>query len=80
MKIRSHELGTEFVGENLKTLRKYYGFKKLEMVDFLNIASVAYSYYETGRSMPLFGKLIKIAVFYDVTDEQLKLPRGILDD
>lgn len=69
--MQSCELKTEFVGENLKYLREYGGFKTLEIAYFLNLTSTAYSYYEMSRSVPPLGKLIKLATFYDMTIEKL---------
>lgn len=63
------ELSKSFIAENLKNLRKYCGFKTLEVAEFLNLTSSAYGYYETGRTTPPLGKLIKIAVLYDTTVE-----------
>lgn len=61
----------DFLTENLKNLRHYCGFKTFEVAYFLNLSSSAYGYYESGRSTPPLEKLIKLAVLYGVTVEDL---------
>lgn len=68
--MEQHTFNKDFLAENLKNLRDYCGFKTLEVADFLNLTSAAYSYYETGRSTPPLEKLIKLAVLYGVTFEE----------
>lgn len=71
MRMEYEAFSKDYLAENLKNLRDYCGFKTLEVADFLNLTSAAYSYYETGRSIPPLGKLIKLAVLYGVTVEDL---------
>ncbi|MEK4387971.1 helix-turn-helix domain-containing protein [Solibacillus sp. FSL W7-1464] len=61
----------DYLAENLKNLRIYCGFKTFEVADFLNLTSSAYGYYEIGRSIPPLAKLIKLALLYGVTVEDL---------
>lgn len=69
--MEQHTFNKDFLAENLRNLRHYCGFKTFEVAYFLNLSSSAYGYYESGRSTPPLEKIIKIAVLYDVTFEDL---------
>lgn len=69
--MEQHTFNKDFLAENLRNLRHYCGFKTFEVAYFLNLSSSAYGYYESGRSTPPLDKLIKLAVLYGVTAQDL---------
>lgn len=69
--MEQHTFNKDFLAENLRNLRHYCGFKTFEVAYFLNLSSSAYGYYERGRSTPPLEKIIKLAVLYGVTFEDL---------
>lgn len=69
--MEQHTFNKDFLAENLRNLRHYCGFKTFEVAYFLNLSSSAYGYYESGRSTPPLEKIIKIAVLYGITFEDL---------
>lgn len=71
MRMEYEAFSKDYLAENLKNLRTYCGFKIFEVADFLNLTSAAYGYYEIGRSIPPLAKLIKLALLYGVTVEDL---------
>lgn len=71
MRMEYETFSKDYLAENLKNLRTYSGFKTFEVADFLNLTSSAYGYYEIGRSIPPLAKLIKLALLYGVTVEDL---------
>lgn len=71
MRMEYEAFSKDYLAENLKNLRTYCGFKTFQLADFLNLTSAAYGYYETGRSIPPLANLIKLALLYGVTVEDL---------
>lgn len=71
MRMEYETFSKDYLAENLKNLRTYCDFKTFEVADFLNLTPSAYGYYETGRSIPPLAKLIKLALLYGVTVEDL---------
>lgn len=59
------------LSEKLKELRDNKNYKQNELIDYLGISQATLSNYETGRRMPSYETLIKIAKFYNVTTDYL---------
>ena len=58
-------------GEVLRELRIYHGYKQRDISSFLNITSQAYSNYENNKRTPDIETMRKIALFYQITVDQL---------
>lgn len=59
------------LSDKLKKLRLQKELKQIELANKLSLSSVRYNQYETGKRMPDYELLIKIADFYGVTLDYL---------
>ena len=64
-------------GEHFKTIRKECGFSQKEVADHLSIYQSNVSDWEKNVSRPEYENLIKLAILYNVTLEELL---GLPDD
>ncbi len=55
------------LSENLKTLRKDYGYTQKEIADKLGITYQSYQAYERGIAVPNLKNFIRLAEIYDVS-------------
>lgn len=55
------------LAELLKESRKKTGATQQEISDLLGVDRSTYSYYETGRLVPSFEALVKLAAYYNVS-------------
>ncbi len=58
-------------GEVLRELRIYHGYKQKDISNYLNITSQAYSNYENGKRTPDIEAMRKIAIFYNISLDEL---------
>ncbi|QKS72378.1 helix-turn-helix transcriptional regulator [Paenalkalicoccus suaedae] len=66
-------------GESLRTLRLRHGLKQEELAQKLNISKSSISMYEKDRREPSLELLREIALFFDVSVDELlgvKRPKG----
>ena len=61
----------EGLDRKLKKLRDGRGLSQQELADRLETARSVISTYETGVSMPTYGKLIKLSRIFDVSTDYL---------
>lgn len=61
----------EGLDRKLRKLRDGRGLSQQELADRLETARSVISTYETGVSMPTYGKLIKLARIFDVSTDYL---------
>ena len=57
--------------EKLRTLRKQCGLTQKQLSDALGLERSAYSYYETGKSVPPIDKMITLSKIFNVTLDEL---------
>lgn len=58
------------IAEYITELRVSHGYSQLYLSEVLGIGRQAYSHYETGRNMPTYQSVVKMAELYDIaTDE-----------
>ena len=63
--------------ENLKNLRKEFGFSQKQMAEKLCISQQTYSDYENGKTEPNYDSIIEICKIFNVTADYLL---GLEDD
>ncbi len=61
--------------KRLKKLRIKHNKTQQQIADLLNLTRSAYSYYETGRILPSIQSVIALAKFYQVTTDEILLPK-----
>lgn len=59
------------LGKNLKKLRYQCGLTQKQVADLLAVDRSTYTYYETGRTRPDVGMIVKIAKVYKVSCDEL---------
>ncbi len=59
----------------LKRLRKASGMTQDQVAQLLNLTRSAYTYYETGKTLPSIRSVIILAQAYGVTTDEILLPR-----
>lgn len=59
------------LGEKLKSLRTSKKMSQQDVASLLGIERSTYGKYETGDSSPDYGKLVKLAAFFNVTTDYL---------
>lgn len=57
--------------KNLKETRQHVGLRTLDVALFLGMSPAAYSYYESGRSIPTFDNLLKLGALYNKGIDEL---------
>lgn len=57
--------------ENLRTIRKAYGFSQIGMADRLNIPAKRYQSYEEGRGEPNLAEIYRFSCVLNLTLDQL---------
>lgn len=57
--------------ENLKELRKLYGYTQRQVAEKLGISQPSYIRYENGSSEPTLENLVKLADLFDVSADYL---------
>lgn len=57
--------------ENLKKLRKQYGYTQKKVAEYLGITESAYGYYEQGRNEPSNDSLHVLARLFDTSIDEL---------
>lgn len=60
-----------FFAENLKYLRSIKGLKQYEMADRLGFERTTYNGYEKGKSQPYLDGIIRISIFFGVSETEL---------
>lgn len=63
-----------FLAQRLKTLRHASGLTQQELADLLHIERCTYAFYETGKSHPDLGLILRIARVYNTTVDHLLDP------
>lgn len=53
--------------KRLKWMRCYHDFKQREIADIMHLNRSTYAYYETGKTEPSLGTLMRLARFYSVS-------------
>lgn len=57
--------------KNLKESRQHVGIRTLDVAFFLGMSPSAYSYYESGRSIPTLDNLLKLGALYNKGIDEL---------
>ena len=65
------------VGEFLKVLRKKHKYSQQYLADYLGVIRQTYSHYETGRIVPTYKTLVKLAELYQISPDTLMGMSGI---
>ncbi len=55
-----------FLGDRMRDLRLYFGFKQSDIAEALNVCRSTYSYYEEGKTRPDPAVLGKLSRYYDI--------------
>ena len=63
--------------EIFRKLRKERGFTQQQVADYLNLDRSTYAYYESGRTNPNIGIVVKLAHFYRVRYATLLGPEPV---
>lgn len=61
----------ESVGQLLKLLRKQHHYSQKYLAEYLGVIQQTYSHYETGRIVPTYKNLVKIAELYQISLDTL---------
>ncbi len=61
----------ETFGERLKELRTERGLGQIQLAKELGVGKSVISLWETGKSEPTLGNLVKIALFFGVSTDYL---------
>lgn len=56
-------------GEYITELRLTHGYSQRYLAELLEIGRQAYSHYETGRNMPMYRSIVRMAELYEVSTE-----------
>lgn len=59
------------LGQNLKNLRKYYGYKREYVAELMGLSYYAIREYEQGKREPNISNLIKLADIYNCSIDEL---------
>mgnify|MGYP000112135168 FL=1 len=63
-----------YLAQRLKTLRHASGFTQQRLADLLHIERCTYAFYESGKSHPDLGLILRIARIYNTTVDHLVDP------
>ncbi|MBO5473843.1 MAG: helix-turn-helix transcriptional regulator [Lachnospiraceae bacterium] len=58
------------IAEYITELRITHGYSQLELSEALGIGRQAYSHYETGRNLPTYQAIVKMAELYGVSTDE----------
>lgn len=62
-------MGNSEFGKYIAELRSACGYSQHYLAKVLEIGRQAYSHYETGRNMPMYRSIVKLAELYGVSTE-----------
>lgn len=68
------------VGRVLRILRTNAGLSQEAVANLLGISRSAYSYYETGKSLPSLAAVRKLAEFYGVSADVFLYPERFVSE
>lgn len=70
----------ENLGNLLRRARRFYGYTQKAVAKQLGISRTAYTYYETGKSLPSIITLKKLAEIFRLPPEAIFCPETLLED
>lgn len=56
-----------FFSDNIRILRKAFGFTQSKLADVLGVSSASVAHYETGKNKPSFDGLLRLCELFEVT-------------
>ena len=68
------------LGSLLRRVRRFYGYTQNAVAKQLGISRTAYTYYETGKSLPNINTLKKLAEIFQLPPPPLYCPEKLLED